>query len=127
MADEKLDRIRLAFMQDILPVGLAILDRARKGGIGSVLKVINESTDPLGDLRKEGDSAAQDFREKLDNVSPGLGNPVMEVKVSVKTEKDTDNTVLLDDSSLVPILLRIEDRLDQLRLFLKDNQIEKLE
>ena len=38
-SDNPLDQLRLSLMQDVLPVGLAVLERARKGGPGKVVEV----------------------------------------------------------------------------------------
>ncbi|WP_320673751.1 hypothetical protein [Prochlorococcus sp. MIT 1341] len=123
MADEKIDRIRLAFMQDVLPVGLAMFERVRQGGVKRVLEVINESKAPLDDLKKEGESAAKDLREKLDSVSPGLGNPVMSVNVGVEDSIATSNGIA-DEEELVKLLSRIESRLEELENHLADNTFE---
>ena len=90
MADEPaapnpLDQLRLTLMQEVLPVGLAMVERAREGGPGRVAEVFTAgAADPLGELRQEGEPAARSLRDQLDQVSPGLGNPVMPVKVSVQ-------------------------------------------
>ncbi len=122
MADEKFDKIRLALMQDFLPIALATLSRVRKGGVSSVIEVINESTDPLDDLRKEGDISAKNFREKLDDFSPGLGNPVVSVDVDIKEQSTSDQ--IEDKQELLQVLNRIESRLNQLDHFLEENTVE---
>jgi hypothetical protein len=82
MATDPLDALRLALMQDVLPVGLAVVERARKGGAQEVMAAFDgRSADPLGTLRQEGEPAASQVRQGLDRVSPGLGNPVMKVDV----------------------------------------------
>jgi hypothetical protein len=82
MAADPLDALRLALMQDVLPVGLAVVERARKGGAAEVLAAFDgTSADPLGQLRQEGEPAASEVRENLDRFQPGLGNPVMKVEV----------------------------------------------
>lgn len=82
MAADPLDSLRLALMQDVLPVGLAVVERARKGGPAEVIAAFNgSSADPLGQLRQEGEPAASQVRENLDRFQPGLGNPVMKVEV----------------------------------------------
>lgn len=68
-------------MQDILPVGMAVVERARRGGPRQVVEAFTGSDDPLGQLRQEGDPAARAVRESLDQIQPGLGNPVMKVEV----------------------------------------------
>ncbi len=82
MAADPLDSLRLALMQDVLPLGLAVVERARKGGAAEVLAAFDgTSADPLGQLRQEGEPAASQVRENLDRFQPGLGNPVMKVEV----------------------------------------------
>ncbi|MEB3105429.1 MAG: hypothetical protein VKN17_06580, partial [Cyanobacteriota bacterium] len=39
------------------------------------------ASDPLGQLRQEGEPAASQVRDNLDRLQPGLGNPVMKVEV----------------------------------------------
>ena len=54
-SDNPLDQLRLSLMQDVLPVGLAVLERARQGGPGKVVEVFTAgSEDPIADLRQEG-------------------------------------------------------------------------
>ena len=123
-SDNPLDQLRLSLMQDVLPVGLAVLERARQGGPGKVVEVFTAgSEDPIADLRQEGEPVARDVREQLDAVSPGLGNPVMPVSVSVDepatVEQSKDG---LDD--LLPTLRRIEERLEELRRRLPEQQQE---
>ena len=81
MAADPLDNLRLSLMQDVLPVGMAIVERARRGGVRDLVSVLTETPDPLTQLRQEGDQAARSVRDNLDRVQPGLGNPVMPVDV----------------------------------------------
>jgi len=81
MANDPLDDLRLTLMQDVLPVGLAMVERARRGGPRDLLDAFSATDDPLAKLKQEGESAARQVRDKLDRVSPGLGNPVMKVEV----------------------------------------------
>lgn len=122
MADSRpFDAMRLALMQDVLPVGLALLDRARRGGPGRVVESFTTSPEPFNDLRSEGEPAAREVRERLDQVSPGLGNPVMEVAVEVeetveeKVEQELPVSAEDERLSLQEALTRIEQRLVQLR------------
>ena len=121
-SDNPLDQLRLSLMQEVLPVGLAVLERARQGGPGKVVEVFTAgSDDPIADLRQEGEPVARDVREQLDAVSPGLGNPVMPVSVSV------DEPVAVDEGrddadDLLQTLRRIEERLDELRRRLPASQ-----
>ena len=115
VSDNPLDQLRLSLMQDVLPVGLAVLERARRGGPGKVAEVFTSgSDDPIADLRQEGEPVARGVREQLDAVSPGLGNPVMSVSVSVEDPAPVEETVSERDA-LMQALRRIEGRLDELR------------
>ena len=112
--DNPLDQLRLSVMQDVLPIGLAVLERARQGGPGKVAEAFTTGTgDPVETLRQEGEPAARGVRNQLDAVSPGLGNPVMPVAVSVEDPSD-------ERDDLVETLLRIEQRLDALKGHLQD-------
>ena len=115
ISENPLDQLRLSLMQDVLPVGLAVLERARQGGPGKVVEVFTAgSEDPIAELRQEGEPVARDVREQLDAVSPGLGNPVMPVSVSVD-EPETVDERQDDPDDLMPTLRRIEERLEELR------------
>ena len=123
-SDNPLDQLRLSLMQDVLPVGLAVLERARQGGPGKVVEVFTTgSEDPIADLRQEGEPVARDVREQLDAVSPGLGNPVMPVSVSVEDPVTVEESQDAPDD-LLPTLRRIEERLDELRHRLPAQQAE---
>ena len=81
MASQPLDALRLAVMQEWLPLGLAVVDRARRGGVGAVVEGFTQADDSLVQLRQEGEPAARQLRDSLDRLQPGLGNPVMKVQV----------------------------------------------
>jgi len=82
MAADPLDTLRLTLMQDVLPVGLAVVERARKGGPREVLAAFGgDPTASLDRLREEGEPVASQVRETLDRFQPGLGNPVLKVEV----------------------------------------------
>jgi hypothetical protein len=112
------EAFRLTLMQDVLPVGLAMADRVRQGGAAKVVESFTGSADPIADLRDEGQASAKVVRERLDQVSPGLGNPVIEVTVDVEPEPAPSPQVATtsdEDASLQQVLARIESRLDQLQ------------
>ena len=113
MAADPLDSLRLALMQDVLPVGLAVVERARQGGASQVLAAFDgTSADPLGQLRQEGEPAASQVRENLDRFQPGLGNPVMKVEVrDVAAEEAPPPPTPADTAELLAALGRIEERL----------------
>ena len=124
MADDSFDSLRLSLMQDALPVGLAMVDRVRRGGARKMVEAFTGSSDPLQELRVEGEAAARSLRVRLDQVSPGLGNPVMAVNVAV------DDVVVnspdpQDQQILLEVLARIEGRLDALQLHLQKDVGEK--
>ena len=110
--------LRLTLMQDVLPVGLAMADRVREGGAAKVVESFTGSADPFADLRDEGQASAKVVRERLDQVSPGLGNPVIEVSIDVDPEPAPSPQVATtsdEGESLQQVLARIETRLDQLQ------------
>ncbi len=113
MATDPLDALRLTLMQDLLPVGMAMVERARKGGPREVLAAFDgNSADPLGQLREEGEPIASQMREGLDRLSPGLGNPVMKVEVrDVAAEPSSP----ADAQELSEALQRIASRLGELQ------------
>ena len=116
--ENPLDQLRLSLMQDVLPVGLAVLERARAGGPARVVEAFTTgSQDPLSDLREEGEPVARSVRDQLDSVSPGLGNPVMSVSVSVE-EQDGHDRQSDERLALMEALQRIDGRLEELRRLL---------
>jgi hypothetical protein len=102
MASDPLDALRLTLMQDVLPVGLAVVERARKGGAREVLAALEGNAshpgDPLTVLRQEGEPAASQLRDSLDRLQPGLGNPVMKVEV-----RDVPQTPAAESSPVGPV------------------------
>jgi hypothetical protein len=119
MASDPLDALRLTLMQEVLPVGLAVVERARRGGPRDVIEAFSAQADPLEQLRQEGEPAARQVRESLDRLQPGLGNPVMKVEVrDVQADEPSSGASPAADASdrqeLQQALARIGDRLTQL-------------
>lgn len=116
MAADPFDALRLTLMQDVLPLGLAVAERVRKGGPREVLAAFDgTSSDPLGRLREEGEPAARTVRDNLDRLQPGLGNPVLKVEVrDVPSEGPVESPQELQEA-----LSRITDRLRQLERHLE--------
>ena len=121
MAADPLDKLRLRLMQDLLPVGVAVVERARKGGLKDVVAGFSAAevgTDPLTRLRQEGEPLASQLRDGLDRVSPGLGNPVMKVDVRVEQTPPAADPPpvpsLPDEAALLERLHAMEQRLGQL-------------
>ena len=120
MATDPLEALRLSLMQDVLPVGMAVVERARRGGPREVVEAFTEASDPLGRLRQEGEPAARELRDSLDRLQPGLGNPVMKVQVremdaplntGVSEPASTAADPLAERLALQEALLRISNRL----------------
>ena len=113
---QPLDELRLALMQDVLPMGLAFVDRVRSDGPARAVESLAQADDLLEDLRKEGEPAARVLRERLDQISPGLGNPVMSVQVQVDEPVEPLESPALsnDPQELQEVLARIETRLQRL-------------
>ncbi len=122
------DTLRLTLMQDVLPVGLALVERVRAGGPAKVMETFTSgASDPLSELRHEGEPAAKDVRERLDHLSPGLGNPVMPVQVAVEEPSsevrdvlDEDRSPEQDEQQLHEVLERITQRLEALEAQLEE-------
>lgn len=122
MAADPFDALRLTLMQDVLPVGLAVAERVRKGGAKEVLAAFDGSNaDPLGRLRDEGEPAAKSVRDNLDRLQPGLGNPVLKVEVRDVPSHEPNEWVVPQGGppadhpeELQVALQRIADRLSQL-------------
>ena len=118
MADSQpLDSLRLALMQEVLPMGLAFVDRVRTEGPAKAVESVARGEDPLGDLREQGEAAARELRERLDQISPGLGNPVMSVQVEVDEPGESQDSLDSDPddaSQLQDVLARIDGRLKRL-------------
>jgi hypothetical protein len=132
MAADPFDALRLTLMQDVLPVGLAVAERVRKGGAKEVLAAFDGSNaDPLGRLREEGEPAAKTMRENLDRLQPGLGNPVMKVEVrdvpvtaaaeapGAESPSPFSHPLAEDPQELQAALARIAERLNQLERLLE--------
>ncbi len=122
MVDDAFNSFRLRLMQDVLPVGLALVDRIRKGGANSVVEIFDGSDDPLQELRGEGEGAAKSIREKLDEMSPGLGNPVKPVNVSVDSPSPLEQEIQ-DEKTLLDVLARIQSCLDLMDSYLENDSI----
>ncbi|MEB3321438.1 MAG: hypothetical protein VKI81_01285 [Synechococcaceae cyanobacterium] len=118
MAADPLDALRLTLMQDVLPVGLAVVERARRGGPARVFEAFDgRAPDPIGRLREEGEPAASEVRQNLDRLAPGLGNPVMKVEVRDVPEEPTAPGTAGEPESLEELektLQRIAEHLDLL-------------
>ena len=98
-------------------MGLAFVDRVRTDGPAKAVESVARGDDPLGDLREQGEAAASEVRQRLDQISPGLGNPVMSVQVEVDepvAPQDSLDSDYSDASQLQDVLARIDGSLQRL-------------
>ncbi len=112
-------QIHLYIMEDFLPVGMAIVERAKKGGASKIVEAFTSVENPFDQLRLEGSLSAQIVREKLDQIRPGLGNPVVDVTVTPETE-EIINSDSLDHKTLVNILNRMDARINAIQSYFDD-------
>ena len=117
MANDQLKDLHLFAMESVLPLGLGIISNARIGGLPKIMNVF-KSNDPLSEFQVDGETSAKKVRDKIDQLIPGLGHPVIAVDVTVE-EKYPDNEIN-DKDSLVSTLKRIDNRLDKLRYYLNN-------
>ena len=121
MAADPFTTLRLGLMQQALPVGAAVLERLRRGGPGELVAVLqNSEANPLETLRQEGEPVAGRWRERLDQLSPGLGNPVMPVEVrevdpAPARSPDLNSAIDPDPEALATRLGQIAARLSLLQ------------
>ena len=118
MAKDQLRDLHLFAMDYALPVGMGIINNARTGGLQKIMNVF-KSKDPLSELQVDGETSAKTVRDKIDQLIPGLGHPVVSVDVTVE-ENFTDYEIK-DRDSLVSTLNRIDTQLDQMRQYLKND------
>jgi hypothetical protein len=125
MAGDPLDSLRLTLMQEVLPVGLAVVERVRRGGPQEVIAAFDGGEgDALGRLRQEGEPAARQLRDDLDRLQPGLGNPVLRVSVRDVPQQDPPASGSLQDheddpqdpAELQQTLARIAERVSLLEM-----------
>ncbi len=126
MAVDPIENLHLSFLQDVLPVGMAVVERARQGGAGKVVEVFTSTSEPLDALRIEGEPSARLFRDRLDKISPGLGNPVVSVDVAVETTTPQSSETF-DHTSLMDCLDRIQFDMKELEhLILNDSSEQSI-
>ena len=72
MPPDPLDSLRLAVMQDLLPLGLAVAERVRRGGVPAVVEGFTQAEDPIGQLRDEGEPPPASCATTSTACNPGL-------------------------------------------------------
>tara|TARA_B100000965_G_scaffold251769_1_gene211812 strand:+ start:541 stop:918 length:378 start_codon:yes stop_codon:yes gene_type:complete len=117
MAKDQLKGLHLFAMESALPFGMGIINNARTGGLQKIINVC-KSKDPFSEFQLDGETSAKTVKDKIDELVPGLGHPVVSVDVSVEENyPDYENK---DRDSLVSALKRIDNQLDQLRHYLNN-------
>ena len=120
MAKEKLRDFHLFAMESALPIGMGIIKNAKTGGFQKIMDVI-KSKDPLSEFQVDGETSAKTVRDKIDQLIPGLGYPVVSVDVTV--EENYPDYESNDQDSLVSTLHRIDSDLSQLRRMISNDSL----
>ena len=118
MAQDQLRDLHLFAIESALPVGMGIIHNAKTGGLQKIINVF-KSKDPFSEFQVDGETSAKTVRDKIDQLIPGLGHPVVSVDVTV--EENFTDYGMKDRESLVSILNRIDTQLDQMRQYLKND------
>ncbi len=112
MAKDQLRDLHLFAMESALPFGMGIIKNVKSGGFQKIKEVF-KSKDPFSEFQGDGETSAKALRDKIDQLIPGLGYPVVSVDVTV--EENHSDYAIKDRDSLVSTLNRIDSELDQLR------------
>ena len=119
MAKDQLKDLHLFAIESALPFGMGIINNAKAGGFPKIMDVL-KSNDPLSALQVDGKTSAKTVRDKIDQLIPGLGYPVVSVDVTVQNNyHDYESS---DQDSLVLTLNRINSQLDKLRHYISDDK-----
>ena len=118
MAKDKLRDLHLFAMESALPFGMGIIKNAKTGGFQKIMDVI-KSKDPFSEFQVDGETSAKKVRDKIDQIIPGLGHPVVSVEVTVENSYPDDESN--DNNSLVSTLHRIDSDLSQLRRMISND------
>tara|TARA_Y100001968_G_scaffold212158_1_gene195260 strand:+ start:838 stop:1212 length:375 start_codon:yes stop_codon:yes gene_type:complete len=121
MAKDQLRDFHLFAMESALPFGMGIIKNAKNGGFQKILDVF-KSKDPFSEFQVDGEKSAKNVRDKIDQLIPGLGHPVVSVEVTVE-EKYPDYKSN-DQDSLASTLNRIDTELTKLRRLINNNSIK---
>tara|TARA_Y100001968_G_scaffold291990_1_gene296827 strand:- start:916 stop:1293 length:378 start_codon:yes stop_codon:yes gene_type:complete len=123
MAKDKLRDLHLFAMESALPLSMGILNNAKSGGLRKIIDVF-KSKDPFSEFQVDGETSAKRVRDKIDQIIPGLGHPVVSVEVTI--ENNDPNHENNDKDSLSSTLQRIDSHLDELSQYLS-NDSESIE
>tara|TARA_Y100001968_G_scaffold44101_1_gene34208 strand:+ start:7410 stop:7784 length:375 start_codon:yes stop_codon:yes gene_type:complete len=114
MAKDQLRDLHLFAMESVLPLGMGIINNAKDGGIKKIIDVFR-TKDPFSEFQIDGETSAKTVRDKMDQLVPGLGHPVVSVDVTV--EENDLTSEIKDHDSLVSTLNRIDNQLDKLESY----------
>ena len=125
MATNKFDDLRLFLMQEFLPLGIGIYERVKTGGANKLFETFTSSNVPINELRQEGEVYAETIRNQLDEVMPGLGNPIMAVEISVNENNEHTQNLEIKDNDLKLTLERIEENIQLINEMYNDDGTTK--
>ena len=120
MAKDQLRDLQVFLMESALPFGIGIIKNAKNGGFEKIMDVL-KSKDPFSEFQVDGETSAKPVRDKIDQLIPGLGYPVVSVDVTV--EENYPDYESNDNDSLVSTLNRIDSDLDQLRRMISNDSL----
>ena len=120
MAKDQLQDLHLFVMESALPFGMGIINNAKTGGFQKIIDVL-KSKDPFSEFLVDGKTSAKIVRDKIDQLIPGLGYPVVSVDVTV--EENYPDYESNDKDSLVATLNRIDSDLDLLRRMVSNDSL----
>ena len=120
MAKDQLRDLHLFAMESALPFGMGIINNARTGGLQKIMNVF-QSKDPFSEFQVDGETSAKTVRDKIDQLIPGFGYPVLSVDVTV--EENYPDYESNDKDSLVATLNRIDSDLDHLRRMISNDSL----
>ena len=120
MAKDQIRDLHLFAMESALPFGMGIINNAKTGGLKKIVEVF-KSKDPFLEFQLDGETSAKTVRDKIDQLIPGLGYPVVSVAVTV--EDNHPNYESNDQDSLVSTLNRIDSDLDQVRRMISNDSL----
>lgn len=115
MANDPLQSLRLQMLNDVLPVGLGAVARLRSARAKDLLNDLLSGQDGVANLRQDGEDDARQLRDLLDQLAPGLGNPVVEVDVEVQSQPSDPSGQEEDIQELQERLVLMAERVAQLK------------
>ena len=121
MAKDQLRDFHLFAMESALPFGMGIIKNAKTGGLQKIMNVF-KSKDPFSEFQVDGETSAKTVRDKIDQLIPGLGYPVVSVEVTV--EENNPDYESHDQDALVSTLNRIDNELDKLRYLISNDSLK---